>query len=119
MIGFLVILCSLRFCRNIAKDKFIIDKFFIIKKFDLKKNNTGFRLMAHLDLWTENYKTEVKPLLEKKNYFWKVSVFQEFNYQKNSLTQDRLTLHDLIKIMEHVSGLLDLRKHLDFIAFSS
>ena len=77
--------------------------------------------MAHLDLWTENDKTEVKPLLQKIYIYilLKVSIFQEFNYQKNSLTQDRLTLHDLIKIMEHVSGLFDLRKHLDFIAFAS
>ena len=63
--GFSVTLCSLCFCRNIAKDKFIIDKFFNIKKFDYftKKTNIGLRWIGHLDLWTENDKTEVKPLL--------------------------------------------------------
>ena len=63
--GFSVTLGSLCFCRNIAKDKFIIDKFFNIKKFDYftKKTNIGLRWIGHLDLWTENDKTEVKPLL--------------------------------------------------------
>ena len=65
LIGFLVTLCSLCFCRNIAQDKFIIDKFFTIKKFEFftKNTNTGLRLIGHVDLWTENDKTEVKPLL--------------------------------------------------------
>ena len=31
-------------------------------------------------------------------------MFQGFNYQEKLLTQDRLTLHDLIKITEHVLG---------------
>ena len=63
--GFLVTLCSLCFCRNIAKDKFIIDKFFTIKKFDFftKNTNIGLRLIGRVDLWTENDKTEVKTLL--------------------------------------------------------
>ena len=62
--GFLATLCSLCFCRNIAKDKFIKDKFFAIRKFDYftKKNNIGLRLIGHLDWWTENDKREVKPL---------------------------------------------------------
>ena len=65
LIGFLITLCSLCFCRNIAKDNFIIDKFFTIKKFDIftQKNNIGLRLLGHLDLWTENDKTKIKGLL--------------------------------------------------------
>ena len=65
LIGVLVTLCSLCFCRNIAKDKFIINKFFTIKKFDFftKNTNIGLRLIGHADLWTENGKTKVKPFL--------------------------------------------------------
>ena len=64
LIGFLVTLSSLCFCRNIAKDKFMIDRFFTIKKFDFftKNTNIGLRLIRHLDLWTENGKTDVKKL---------------------------------------------------------
>ena len=73
LFGFLVTLCSLCFCYNIAEDKFIIEEFFTIRKFDFftkkekkTKNNIGLRLIEHLDLWTENDKTEVKPMLSKK-----------------------------------------------------
>ena len=64
LIGFLVTLSSLCFCRNIDKDKFMIDRFFTIKKFDFftKNTNIGLRLIRHLDLWTENGKTDVKKL---------------------------------------------------------
>ena len=64
LIGFLVTLRSLCFCRNIGEDKIIIDKFFTIRKFDFyKKNDIGLGLIGYLGLWTENDKTEVKPLL--------------------------------------------------------
>ena len=61
LIGFLVTLSSLCSCHNIAKDNFIVDKFLTIKKLDffMKKINIGLRLIGHLDLWTENVKTEV------------------------------------------------------------
>ena len=44
--GFLATLCSLCFCRNIAKDKFIKDKFFAIRKFDYftKKKQYWFKI---------------------------------------------------------------------------
>ena len=42
LIGILVTLCSLCFCRNIAKDKFIIDKYFTIRKLDLFTKKTQF-----------------------------------------------------------------------------
>ena len=42
LIGFLVTLRSLCFCRNIGEDKIIIDRFFTIRKFDFyKKNDIG------------------------------------------------------------------------------
>ena len=46
LIGFLVTLSSLCFCRNIAKDKFMIDRFFTIKKFDFftKKYQYWFKI---------------------------------------------------------------------------
>ena len=47
LIGFLVTLCSLFFCRKIAKDYFIIDKFFTIRKFDFflkKKKQYWFKI---------------------------------------------------------------------------
>ena len=55
-------LFSLRFSRNIDKDRFIFDKFFTIKMFDFstKKINIGLRLIEHLDLWNYNDKSEVK-----------------------------------------------------------
>ena len=61
LIGFVVTLSSLCFCRNIAKNNFIVDKFLTIKKLDFftKKNNIGLRLIGHLDLWTKNVKIEV------------------------------------------------------------
>ena len=55
MMGFfLLMLFSLCISRNIGKDRFTLDKFFTIKKFDFstKKNNIGLRLIGHLDLWS-------------------------------------------------------------------
>ena len=42
-----------------------MDKLFTIKKFDFftKITNIGLRLIGYLNLWTDNDKTEVKPLL--------------------------------------------------------
>ena len=50
LIGFFYSLC---FCRNIAKYKFMIDKFLTVKKLDpfTKRTNIGVRLIGHLDLW--------------------------------------------------------------------
>ena len=84
LIGFLVTLCSLCFCCNIAKDKFIIYKFVTIRKFDFfTKKNIGLRLVGDLDLWTENNKTETKPLLQKK------IIIERFLYFKNLITRKR------------------------------
>ena len=46
LIGFLVTLSSLCFCRNIAKDNFFIDKFLTIKKLDFftKKKQYRFKI---------------------------------------------------------------------------
>ena len=62
MMGFLLMLFSLCFSRNIGKDSFILDKFFTIKNFDFytKKSNIGLRLVGHIDLWSKNDKSKVK-----------------------------------------------------------
>ena len=62
VMGFLLMLFSLCFSRNIGKDRFILDKFFTIKNFDFftKKSNIGLRLVGHIDLWSKNDKSEVK-----------------------------------------------------------
>ena len=49
LFGFLVTLCSLCFCRNIAKDKFIIDKFFTIRKFDFFIKKKKKQYWFHID----------------------------------------------------------------------
>ena len=59
--GFLLMLFSLCISCNIDKDRFILDKFFTIKNFNFftKKSNNGLRLVGHIDLWSENGKSEV------------------------------------------------------------
>ena len=65
MIGFLLMLFSLWFSRNIDKYRFILDKFFIIKNFGsfTEKANIGLRLVGHTDLWSKN---DIIP--QKKNH---------------------------------------------------
>ena len=62
MMGFLLMLLSLCFSRNIGKNRFILENFFTIRNFDFytKKSNIGLRLVGHIGLWSKNGKSEVK-----------------------------------------------------------
>ena len=71
MMGFLLMLLSLCFSRNIGKNRFILENFFTIRNFDFytKKSNIGLRLVGHIGLWSKNGKSEVK-LFENHGACW-------------------------------------------------